>query len=136
MIKCPNQPVYIGHGWHLGTATRTRDPYNKLFFHFRTCTDDCASSNASIDAKYLTSAAADAAPPYPISYRSTPRCPHQSMPCDEDLSMRLFRFDTVNVLTRTAMRPNFFLEARGSVTMQTHRHIRHIVLTDDSNSLV
>lgn len=135
MIKCPNQPVYIGHGWHAGTAKLTPDPYNKLFFHFKHCEKDCKSPAASIKPKYLMSVSADVAPPYPIAYTPTRNCPHQAMTCDEDLSIPLFRHDVVNVLTRTALRPNFFREARSSVMAQTHRYIKHVILTDDPDSL-
>ena len=36
-IKCPNAPVYMGHGWHAGTTQVTRDPYNKLYHYFKDC---------------------------------------------------------------------------------------------------
>jgi hypothetical protein len=139
-IKCPAQPVRMGHGWHAGTAERTTDPYNKLFHHFKTCENasECASGpEKGFDKSFRVSMKHRASPPYPIAFRSTgPRCPHQtSMACDEDLSAPLFRHDVVNVLTRSAMRPNFFLEARASVKALVHRHVRHVVVTDDPASL-
>ena len=28
-VKCPSQPVAIGHGWHDGVASQGRDPFNR-----------------------------------------------------------------------------------------------------------
>lgn len=47
-----------------------------------------------------------------------------------------FQNDVVNVLTRTSGRPMLYKDAHDTVAKQSHKEIRHLVVTDDENSLV
>lgn len=134
--KCAGAPVYIGHGWHDGTAQPTADPYNKLFFFFKDCRDCRKPPVTSKMQVSLRETGSPDASAVTATLTATRGCPHQKLACNENpRTERLFHHDTVYVLTRTAARPNFFREARASVMRQSHPRIKHIVLTDDPASM-
>merc|ERR1740130_1430816 len=154
-IKCPGQPVYIGHGWTQAVLKpRHHDRYNQLFMHFKGCGEkggaDCRDFSAKTAPAGLpatdwgtighwVSDTANDGPQVPppallSTLRSTPTCAHQSYACDEDLEAPLFSHDQVNVLTRTSKRPHLFKDCRASVLAQSHPRVSHLTLTDDNAS--
>jgi len=151
-IKCPGQPIYIGHGWTQAVLKpRHHDRYNQLFMHFKGCDGPgCRDFSAKTAPAGLPSTdwgtighwVSDTAndgpqvpPPALLStLRSTPTCAHQSYACDEDLEAPLFSHDQVNVLTRTSKRPHLFKDCRASVLAQSHPRVSHLTLTDDNSS--
>jgi hypothetical protein len=151
-IKCPGQPVYIGHGWTQAVLKpRHHDRYNQLFMHFKGCEGagcrdfSAKTAPAGLPAtdwgtigQWVSDTANDgpqAPPPALLStLRATPTCAHQSYACDEDLEAPLFSHDLVNVLTRTSKRPHLFKDCRASVLAQSHPRVSHLTLTDDNSS--
>ncbi|KAI8799703.1 glycosyl transferase family 64 domain-containing protein [Cladochytrium replicatum] len=133
-VKCPNQPVYLAHGWSRGVSEQSTNLYNHLFFYFRS---GFKSSNVPPAAPTLSAVAQPSGPTrmYPFRYRTN--CPHQSdYDCQSinDDTDPIFNNDPVYILTRTSGRPKFFHDARRSVMIQSHPHIRHLVVTDDRES--
>jgi len=151
-IKCPGQPIYIGHGWTQAVLKpRHHDRYNQLFMHFKGCEGagcrdfSAKTAPAGLPAtdwgtigKWVSDTANDGpqSPPEQLlsTLRSTPSCPHQSYECKEDLEAPLFSSDHVNVLTRTSKRPHLFADNHASVLAQSHPKVSHLTLTDDNAS--
>ena len=151
-IKCPGQPIYIGHGWTQAVLKpRHHDRYNQLFMHFKGCEGagcrdfSAKTAPAGLPAtdwgtigKWVSDTANDGpqSPPEQLlsTLRSTPSCPHQSYECKENLEAPLFSSDHVNVLTRTSKRPHLFADNHASVLAQSHPKVSHLTLTDDNAS--
>ncbi|KAI8808798.1 glycosyl transferase family 64 domain-containing protein [Cladochytrium replicatum] len=133
-VKCPNQPVYLAHGWSRGISEQSKNLYNQLFFYFRS---GFKSSNVPPAAPTLSAVAQPSGPTRMYPFRYHPNCPLQSeYDCQRiaDDKSPIFNNDPVYVLTRTSGRPKFFHDARRSVMVQSHLDIRHLVVTDDRES--
>jgi lipopolysaccharide biosynthesis glycosyltransferase len=46
-IRCPKQPVYLVHSWHLGTSVQTTNVYNHLYFYFKNYTIRLLTSDSA-----------------------------------------------------------------------------------------
>ena len=77
-IKCPNAPVYMGHGWHAGTTQVTRDPYNKLYHYFKDCEGGSCSAPPFANQTQL-SHKDKTSPKNPIELVHNFDCPQQNM---------------------------------------------------------
>ena len=77
-IKCPDAPVYMGHGWHAGTTQVTRDPYNKLYHYFKDCEGGSCSAPPFANKTQL-SHKDKASPKNPIEVVHNFDCPQQNM---------------------------------------------------------
>jgi lipopolysaccharide biosynthesis glycosyltransferase len=138
--QCSNESIVIAHGWSAEMMNkRSKNPYKLHFDFFKT-----------FDSQH-----ADGSPPYvaqispmsdvPTGPRETAKhdaeCSHQSHVCtasdreeSEGMSV-LFLTQVVNVLTRTSGRPRFFADMLKSVEELHHPSVRHLVLTDDIDSV-
>ena len=127
--KCPDdQPVYLAHGWRIGIRTRTDNPYNRLFYYFKTDYITIEFPPFMHNAHHHNKSKLHG----PI-YTWTPNCPHQSYNCDNPMAPS-FHNNRVYVITRTSGRRSFFTENMMSVREQTHPFISHLVTADNDKS--
>jgi lipopolysaccharide biosynthesis glycosyltransferase len=137
---CSNTSVVIAHGWTFEMAnTASKNPYKLHFEYFKHPNDEMGHFAPPEVAR--VSPHSD----LPSKPHEKPRhdilCSHQSHVCtafdrnDSEGLPLLPSNEVVNVLTRTSGRPRFYKDMLQSVEDLLHTAVRHIVLTDDAESL-